>query len=152
MQHMDFGLRSAPSIKMYVHLRGNHVHQCVRLVKERSMFAETMTCYDTYTLSILLPICIISALCLKCFDVVPLVFIITHTIYECWNRVENQLICRFPITFTVLYYASAIYLAVRMCMVAASAGIIQCVVSILLMIRYFMLQRQTNEPQEAHTP
>lgn len=137
---------------MYVHLRGNHVHQCVRLVKERSMFAETMTCYDTYTLSILLPICIISALCLECFDVVPLVFIITHTIYECWHRVENQVICRFPIAFTVLYYASAIYLAVRMCMVAASAGIIQCIVSVLLMIRYFMLQGQMNEPQGAHTP
>ena len=152
MLQMDFGSHVSSPIKMYVHLKGEHVPRYVRLVKEPSLFAESLTCYDTYTLSILLPICIISTLCLTWWDVAPVIFIGTHTIYECWNRVKRKLICRFPIAFTMLYLASAIYLPVRVCMVAYGAGCIQCVVSLFLLIRYSMLQKKPNEPQEAHTP
>ena len=150
--HTDFVSFSHNSIKMYVHLHGQHIPRYVRLEKRQLHSDQQITCCDVYTIATLLPISTVSSICLKKLSYATVSLLWVHCVYEVVHRVRKQVLCTFPHAFTVIYVSSAAYIAVAMCINAVFAGIIQCFVSIALIVRYFILQHSVRVQPAVHTP
>lgn len=150
--HVDSVSSFGDSIKMYVHIHGQHIPRCIRLEKRQLHSDQHITCFDVYTLSAVLPISIVSSLCLDKWSYIAVSVLWAHCVYEVVQRVRKSMLCTFPHAFTAIYVASAAYLAVAMCMHAVLAGIIQCFVSLVLIVRYFILQHSVRVQPAVHTP
>ena len=137
---------------MYVHLRGSHVPRYVRLEKRQLQSEQNVTCCDVYTLCTLLPIATVTSICLDKWSYAAVSVLWGHCVYEIVHRVRKQVLCTFPHAFTLIYMASAGYMATAMFIHAVFAGIIQCFVSIALIVRYFILQHSARVQPAVHTP
>ena len=123
-----------------------------RLVKQQAHDEQDITCFDVYVLCTMLPLSTVSVSCLKNLSYIAVILLWAHCVYEMVYRVKFNTMCTFPHAFTVIYVTCAVYVAVAMCIHSAFAGFIQCLVSTVMTVRYFMLQNSMRALQGSHTP
>ena len=137
---------------MYVRISGGHVPRFFRLEKRQAHNDQEITCFDVYALCTMLPLATVSTTCLYAPSYVAVSLLWAHCVYEVVHRVRFNTVCTFPHAFTVIYVACAGYIAVAMCIHSVFAGFIQCFVSTVMIVRYFILQHSTRAWQGSHTP
>ena len=93
-----------------------------------------------------------TSICLDKWSCIAVSVLWAHCVYEVVHRVRKQVLCTFPNVFTGIYMALAAYIAAAMCIHSVFAGIIQCFVSVALIVRYFILQHSVRVQPAVHTP